>query len=332
MNFQEFKQTYQKVEPEEFPNNVEAKPLVSICVQTFQHVDYIKDCLEGILAQKTTFPFEILLGEDYSTDGTRDICIAYAKEFPNKIKLFLHQRENNIKIGENSTGRFNFLYNVFSSQGKYIALCEGDDFWTDDYKLQKQVDFLEKNNDYGICFHETKVLWDDSNKSLAVSLNRDFPWNNMSQDRTVYYMADVLKGPFMATASVMIRRELFPDKFPSWINEAYSGDITFYAIILGDYKVKYLNEVMAVYRRHSGGITRLHKNNKVLVNRIYILNEINQYYDFKYEQLIKVSMKDYILSLKKISLNELGFLGELYRNTRLISNKTFFKLLGNWLR
>ena len=144
MDFQNFKKKYQKIKPEEVVNTTASEPLVSICVQTYQHVDFIKDCLDGILKQETSFPFEILLGEDASTDGTREICLEYAEKYPDKIRLFLHHRENNIKINGKPTGRFIFLYNMFSARGKYIALCEGDDYWTDPLKLQKQVGFLEK--------------------------------------------------------------------------------------------------------------------------------------------------------------------------------------------
>src|SRR5690606_25596514 len=109
---------------------------------------YIRECLDSILMQKTDFPFEILLGEDASTDGTREISIEYADKYPDKIRLFLHHRENNIEILGTPTGRFNSLYNLFSARGTFIALCEGDDFWTDEKKLQKQYEFMVTNPDY----------------------------------------------------------------------------------------------------------------------------------------------------------------------------------------
>src|SRR6478735_1262142 len=110
MNFKEFKEKYQFKEVEEYPSKANTNPLVSVCVQTYQHVNYIKECLDGILMQQTDFPFEVLLGEDQSTDGTREICIEYAQKYPDKIRLFLHHRENNIKINGRQTGKFNFLY------------------------------------------------------------------------------------------------------------------------------------------------------------------------------------------------------------------------------
>ena len=136
---------YQKAPVEEYPNQVlEAvpEPVVSVQVSTYQHADFIRDCLDGILMQETDFPVEILIGEDESSDGTREICKAYADRHPDKIRLFLHRRENNIAIHGRPTGRFQSTYTRFKCRGTYIALCEGDDYWTDPLKLQKQVDFL----------------------------------------------------------------------------------------------------------------------------------------------------------------------------------------------
>ncbi len=148
MNLEEFKNKYQKAEVGYFPNTVKASPMVSVCVQAYQHAPYIAKCLDGILMQQTSFPIEILLGEDGSADGTREICTQYAEKHPDKIRLFLHTRENNIAINNKPSGRFNFLHNLLSVKGRYFAVCEGDDYWTDPLKLQKQFDFLEKNSDY----------------------------------------------------------------------------------------------------------------------------------------------------------------------------------------
>ena len=124
-------------------------PVVSVCVVTYQHKDFIRSCLDGILMQKTNFPFEIILGEDESTDGTREICKAYAEKYPDKIKLFLRSRKDVIYINQHATGRFNFMENLKAARGKYIAFCEGDDYWIDEYKLQKQVDFRSEERRVG---------------------------------------------------------------------------------------------------------------------------------------------------------------------------------------
>ncbi len=135
--------------------------MVSVCVQTYQHKGYIKQCLDGILMQQTNFPYEIILGEDESTDGTREICIEYAEKYPDKIKLFLRCRKDVIYINGNATGRFNFMENLKACKGKYTALCEGDDYWTDPLKLQKQVDFLEANPEYSLIFTNCQVKYEN---------------------------------------------------------------------------------------------------------------------------------------------------------------------------
>jgi glycosyltransferase involved in cell wall biosynthesis len=157
MTFQEFIDKYQKVPVEEYQNNVlemVPNPMVSCRVSTYQHAPYIRQCLDGILMQKTNFLFEIVIGEDESSDGTTEICLEYAKKYPDIIRLFLHKRENNILIDGNPSAKFQSTYTRYKLRGKYQAICEGDDYWTDPYKLQKQVDFLEENPEYGMVHSE----------------------------------------------------------------------------------------------------------------------------------------------------------------------------------
>ncbi len=139
MDFKEFKKIYEKKSVEEFNNSSHPNPLVSICVQTYQHENFIVDCLNSILNQQTNFPFEILLGEDNSKDGTRKICLEFSKKFPDKIRFFPHHRENQIRILDEPTSNFNAFYNFFSSRGKYIAFCEVYDFLTFPQIFQKHI-------------------------------------------------------------------------------------------------------------------------------------------------------------------------------------------------
>lgn len=125
------------------------KPIVSICCITYNHAPFIKECLDGFLMQETTFPVEILIHDDASTDGTDDIIREYAAKFPDKI-FPLYEEEN--KFSHGYAGKMD-LFNYERAKGKYIAYCEGDDHWTDPLKLQKQVDFLESHPEYSVCFH-----------------------------------------------------------------------------------------------------------------------------------------------------------------------------------
>ena len=124
--------------------------LLSVVLLTYNHAPYITDCIEGVLAQKVSFPIEVIIAEDCSTDGTRKICEEYARKYPNLIRL--------IEYGENVGAVANEQRALLAAKGKYIATCEGDDYWTDADKLQKQVDFLESNPDYSVCFHRYRKL------------------------------------------------------------------------------------------------------------------------------------------------------------------------------
>jgi len=119
MNFEQLKQKYQQVPVEEYPNRVSEavpNPVVTAKVSTYQHADFIRDCLDGILMQETDFPFEIVIGEEESSDGTREICRAYADRHPDKIRLLLNCRENNIAIHGRPTGKFQSIYTRFMRQ------------------------------------------------------------------------------------------------------------------------------------------------------------------------------------------------------------------------
>lgn len=133
-------------------------PLVSVVTITYNHERYISNCIEGVLSQITNFPIEFIIAEDCSTDRTRIICEDYARIHPEMIRLITS--ENNLGYNANE------LRAMKSARGKYIAYCEGDDFWTDCMKLQKQVDFLESHPMYSICFHRCRH-WDaDSGKYM----------------------------------------------------------------------------------------------------------------------------------------------------------------------
>jgi len=275
MNFKEFTKQYQKVYVEKHPCQVTSNPLVSVCVQTYQHADYIKECLEGILMQKTNFSFEILLGEDASTDGTREICIEYAHKYPDKIRLFLHHRANNIAINGSPTGRFSFIYNIGNSNGSYIAFCDGDDYWTDPYKLQGQVNFLEKNKTYSLCFHRSIQL---NNGTI-----NEFDDLFFNRDRN---SEEILWGGILLN-TVLYRNH--PSLFGNMSSNFFKVKMVDVYILITLSKLgsaKYINVIKpSVYRHHSGGIWSPMSIIKRIESRIanYILfdNVSGTYLDLK---------------------------------------------------
>ena len=145
-------------------------PLVSISCITYNHEPYIAQALNGFLMQKTSFPFEVLIHDDASTDRTADILREYEKKFPNLIKP-IYQKENQYSKGFTSVSA---TWNFPRAQGKYIALCEGDDYWIDENKLQMQVDFLEKNPEYGLTYTLARIFLQEKKRFSNQKAGRRF--------------------------------------------------------------------------------------------------------------------------------------------------------------
>ena len=223
-------------------------PFVSICCITYNHAKYIGDAIEGFLMQKTTFPIEILIHDDASTDNTANIIREYERQYPNLIKP-IYQTEN-----QYSKKTINIWADITfpSARGKYIALCEGDDYWTDPCKLQKQIDFLEANPDFAICFHKVKIL---KNGRLI----KDYI-THVTKDVTT--IEDLAVTNYIHTPSVVFRNELIKE-FPKWYYESPIGDYPLHLLNAQYGKIKYIDEVMAVYRIHKGGIYSQRKKGDV---------------------------------------------------------------------
>lgn len=223
-------------------------PLVSICCITYNHEDYISDALDSFLMQETDFPFEICLGEDASSDNTREICLQYAKKYPNIIKLFLRKREDVIYINDLPTGRFNIIQTLKQCQGEFIALCEGDDYFLDKNKLEKQLNEMTKYPNIKMSFHKAKVINSDKR---GIS-------NVIGPDKKNIYMFTQKKviindGSFCPTSSLMFRKEVFKDLSKVfWKVTAFDY---FIQIIGSVNNAIFLPCVSSVYRVHDSSLT-----------------------------------------------------------------------------
>lgn len=270
MNFEEFKAVYQKKKVVEVGNTAPKQPLLSICVQTYQHKKFIRNCIDGILLQKVNFDIEILIGEDNSDDGTREICLEYAKKYPDKIRLFLHNRKNQIKVSEEPTSNFNAFYNFFSVRGKYIAFCEGDDYWTDPLKSQKQVDFLENNPDYVFSYHKYEII-DQDGKNLKDP-------TEIRQPKRDINATELLAGEYHPLLLSICYRNILKE-IPREITEVINVD-TFLLSLLGNYGgAKFQIEIQpAKYRKHPRGIwsSRIKKNK--YLSKIKTLEKLSSFY------------------------------------------------------
>lgn len=238
--------------------------LISVCVLTYNQKDFIAQCLDSVLMQETNFPYEIILGEDESSDGTREICIEYQKKFPEKIRLFLRSRKDVIYVGGSPTGRYNYLECAKAAKGKYFAFCEGDDYWTDPHKLQKQVDFLEANPDYTICFHAVNIL------TNGVERSSDLFHAETEKSFTIH---DLAKGNMMHTASVVYRNGLI-ENFPEWFNQSPVGDYVLHLLNAKKGLIKYLPDTMAVYRAHPGGVWSHKHFSEIFPKWIWLMNKL----------------------------------------------------------
>lgn len=208
--------------------------VVSICCITYNHKEYISEAIDSFLTQETNFPFEILIGEDCSTDNTMQILEEYAAKYPNIIKLITS--ENNVGMMKN------FIRTMESCKGEYIAICEGDDVWTSSKKLQIQYEALNKNKNIDFCF--TRAI------DLDVSTGSSKEYFNFGTNQKLFNLTEVIRGGggFAATCTFFIRKEVF-DKLPEWFySSAVVGD--YYLQILSSLKggALYLPEVTAMYR------------------------------------------------------------------------------------
>lgn len=209
--------------------------VVSIICNTYNHEKYISEALDSFLMQKTNFKFEVLVHDDASTDGTADIIREYEKKYPDVIKP-IYQKENQYSKGID----IGFLYQIPRVKGKYIALCEGDDYWIDEYKLQKQVDAMEKHPEIDMCAHEGMRVNADTKKELDRI--------NPASKNTVFKLEQVIMGggEFVVTNSLLYRADL--NKNISKFRKHYSLDYSLQ--IHGSVKggMLYLADNMAVYR------------------------------------------------------------------------------------
>jgi glycosyltransferase involved in cell wall biosynthesis len=232
---------------------------VTVSLITYNHAPFIAQAIESVLAQQASFDFELLIGEDDSTDGTRQIVSQYQAQYPDRIRLLLNERKKVVYVNGKATGKWNFTNNIRNSRGEYIALLDGDDYWTSAFKLQKQVDFLDRNRDCALCFHNVRIL-DEADPECQEP-------RHAQPMRAKYGIEDLLRGNFMHTCSVMFRSRLFED-FPPWFFKCTLGDWPLHILNAQHGSIGYLDEVMAVYRRHGKGVWSRQSRVQVLANSI----------------------------------------------------------------
>lgn len=206
---------------------------VSACIITYNQEDYITECLESALSQIVDFEYEIVIGEDKSTDGTLEICKKFALKYPNKVRLI--EREKNLGMAGN------WMNTMSSCSGKYIAICEGDDYWTDPLKLQKQVDFLEENPGYVITYGKIQPFNEYGLLYKKYGAERDLSGEKL------------IKCTGINTLTVCFRNII--KEYPKEMLLSGYGDLFLWSL-LGHYGAgKFMEEIKpSMYRLHEGGV------------------------------------------------------------------------------
>lgn len=278
-------------------NQENKKVKLQVICCTYNHVNYIEEALKGFVSQKTNFPFEVLVGDDCSTDGTSEIVARYAQKYPNIIKHI--RRVKNMGAQKNSVDLLERI------DAEYMALCEGDDYWIDENKLQKQVDFLDQNKHINGCFHNAEIR-----KEAGVKYyNADFwfrpdetgrqYWPNGIEGfepKKLFYIKDILSG-LIPTASVVYRWDK-TIRFPEWFKNGVAGDRPFHCFMIKSGAIAYLNETMSVYRVSPTGAW-FNKNKKKncaqeIKEWVDLIKNINSYFDGAYENIFSYYWKSSI--------------------------------------
>ena len=242
---------------------------VSVLLTTYNHEKWIAQAVESTLIQETNFDYEVVILEDCSTDSTREIVLDFQRRYPDKIRLILS--------AENKNDNTNFVAAWETSPSQYVAVLDGDDYWTSLHKLQKQADFLDAHPGCAICFHNVWIAYEDGRRE---------PWDRVyDKPKEVSGLEDLWSGVFIPSPSPMFRKGLF-ERFPTWFDTELSADWATYILHAQHGDIRYIDEIMGVYRDHSGGLWSGSSEIEQLEWVVDSYRNINANLDFKYRNTI----------------------------------------------
>jgi glycosyltransferase involved in cell wall biosynthesis len=286
------------------------KTLISVVMITFGHEAYIKQAIEGVLMQKCDFEVELIVSNDFSPDNTDEVVQNIIETHANGswIKYIKHYPNKGIPR--------NFVWSLQKGRGKYIAVCEGDDYWTDPFKLQKQVKFLENNPSYSMTFNSSSEIDENGNEFKIAKYDTE----------TIDLATVLKKGWFIRTASLVFRRVVIEDGFPNFFINSYSTDYILQVMILKNGLGKNFFEVMSVYRHHQGGISQASKKLQIerWIKKLELLDTLNSFTDGKYSKEVKQNQKT-------IKENISFYLFRYPSLIVIIDLRTYFKFGNVWL-
>ena len=287
------------------------KPLVAIAIATYNHEKFIAQAIESVLNQKTSFPFCAYIGDDASTDKNQEICKYYAAKFPDKIKLLLRTK-NNFK--ENSKAIYAACFN---SGAKYVAMLDGDDYWSDENKLQEQIDILEKNENTVLCYHNIGI---HDERLIKIPFNI---FNPPIQNATT---VDIINTHFVPTHSIVFRNIIDFSKHFNVMEKLISGDIYIELVLSLHGTFYHLDKEMAVYRLQDTSFTSPIRHDFSWVkSRLFLYKSFNDISKGKFEKALAKKMIDLLkLELKYILMHETG---DVKKNRLKQNRKNAFEFL-----
>jgi glycosyltransferase involved in cell wall biosynthesis len=245
------------------------QPKVSVVLLTYNHEPYIVEAIDSVLLQETDFPFELVIVEDCSTDRTREIITEYQARNPGIISLVLAEsNQNDFRAWAQA---------IVQARGQYVALLEGDDYWTSPHKLQKQAGFLDENPDCTICFHNVKIVSQDKDRPPE-----DY---NDSDQKLLTTTEDLWHRNFLATCSVVLRKGVVTE-IPDWFHEMRFGDWPLHIIYSEHGHIGYLPETMGVYRLHDKGLFSSISPSRQLEGVLSFYDKMSTIYGTRYGALI----------------------------------------------
>jgi len=259
--------------------NAAAPPVeLSVLVMTYNHIRFIGQAIDSALAQRTDFPYEILVSEDCSTDGTREAVIERAAREPDRIRLLLSA----VNLRSNAV----VSRGIGAARGRYVAFLDGDDYWTDPRKLQKQVDFLRAHPECTMCFHNARVEYEDGRPSYL--------WTPENQPRFSSF-EDIWMGNFVPMCSTVFRRAAIAD-IPEWYESLFPiTDWPLHILAARQGALGYLPEVMGVYRQHAGGLYSGHSEEEKQRRTLEFYRAMNANLGYRHDRLVRAATSRYFL-------------------------------------
>jgi glycosyltransferase involved in cell wall biosynthesis len=264
-------------------------PKVSVCITVFNHAAFLPRVLDYILQQQTDFDFEIIVGDDASSDGSREILLDYKTRYPHKLVLLLN--EKNVGVFENG---INILK---KAKGKYVAMGDGDDFWIYPHKLQQQADFLDAHDDYAGCFHDAAIHRPDSETdagTVSYFFERRF-YSQFNRYNPDFFPWDLVERNIIATSALMFRNNELYNELRGFEDVKLSLSWLYQLLIIRQSKFKYFNAPWTQYNNHGKGITKVKPTRQFTLTNICVLQALlkDNYYNKIPHHLYRSLMTEY---------------------------------------